>query len=544
MAGILRSTLILLTFIAALSAAAPAAPAAAKTPVQADYVSMQAALVRSAQAYNAQHPQAHRAPRVSGRKAGLTASPRNTHVYVGATVTFECDVADPTPGSRVHWYEYALTPGGNPQMISDNENLLPGHPNAGRYRIVVDPVLRTKFHLEISGVSVADGGAYACMDAFASIPDVTSGLAELIVLVDDPDCATNIDPAGVVMEFQSYSATCRIFFSGNIAPNMAWTGPEPHQAITIPSKDDVFSGVYFTVDRAMDAGQFTLKTNFTRQTAVPPGVADNAPDYEWFYNAPRIYVYWEPKNMYVSPTKPQYEVGETISCWADAFPPPYYGWLNMRTNEVITGQNLVVDASHVGFNTTMRCQAQNLIQGMLRSANLFISVIVPLPTTPTLPATTVSTTPPPLVSDCRDLSGWWRSEYPYAEILLSTILETGKVIGYMRNFTDQQWVEVVGRTRVQDNAYIGISAIWPYDIGITGMSGECHRCSGEEVIITSGLRRSFALSPACGVGSIVDETVEHTFFRVSSSVASVVNSPTFSVHKDSRGPAAVFGVQH
>ena len=46
----------------------------------------------------------------------------------------------------------------------------------------------------------------------------------------------------------------------------------------------------------------------------------------------------EPKNLFHSPAKAQYEVGDVVSCFADAYPPPFYGWQNWITNEIINSQ--------------------------------------------------------------------------------------------------------------------------------------------------------------------------------------------------------------
>jgi len=45
------------------------------------------------------------------------------------------------------------------------------------------------------------------------------------------------------------------------------------------------------------------------------------------------------------------------------------------------------------------------------------------------------------------------------------------------------------------------------------MSGECHKCYGTEVIITSGVWRSSADSVACGDGGTPNAQAEFTFFR-------------------------------
>jgi hypothetical protein len=269
---------------------------------------------------------------------------------------------------------------------------------------------------------------------------------------------------------------------------MTWTGPEPFLTATIPSEDDVFSAVTFTVDRSFDTRAYQCHTNFTVPSGVPGGVANNAPEYDHYYQSSQMFVYWGPKNMYAVPIRPSYQVGDIITCYADAFPPAFYQWQNMRTLEVFTSQSYNITEDDVGHNNTLRCQAQNLIQGFLYSANLFIYADVPVVTTPT---TTPTTTTPPAEGKCHNLTGWWLSEQPYAELHLRVPADqTAQVLGFIRNQTDQQWVEVVGRTQLGTYDYVGLTAIWPFEIGVTGMAGECHRCHGKEVILTGGLWRT------------------------------------------------------
>jgi hypothetical protein len=447
-------------------------------------------------------------------RRALTGFPVNAHAVVGGTVTLTCEASIPTPFSRVQWFEFNTIPD-NAQMISDTENLLPSHPNYARYELVLTSP--TTFNLRIHSVMPQDGGSYICRDA-QSTPDVGQGQAELVVLgTEEPICETQVPDNGVVLEGQQFTKNCRLRYYGHLTPAMQWTGPEPHESITIPGdENEIFSGVLFIVDRGMDTGAFRCRTNFTELTGLPPNVATNAPTYEHVFQYNQIFVYWSPKNLYVLPVKPEYNVGDEISCHADAYPSPFFAWLNMRTNEIFNAPTFTVSANMIGENTTVRCQAQNIIQGLLYSANYFFSVIVPVQTVPTTTPTTLPTTTPPLTANCRPLSGWWRSTIPFAEILVDVAEDnSGKLVGYMRNHTSQQWVEVVGRTRLSDNAYIGVTTIWPYEAGVTGMAGECHRCSGVEVIIMSGLRRSFYTSPGCGEGSEPIDSTEYTFFKIS-----------------------------
>ena len=84
-----------------------------------------------------------------------------------------------------------------------------------------------------------------------------------------------------------------------------------------------------------------------------------------------------PKNMFAAPMKSSYNVGDQITCYADSFPESSYVWQNIRTMELHTSQAFLVTGDMAGHNTTMRCQAQNVIQGFLYSNNVFISVLVP-----------------------------------------------------------------------------------------------------------------------------------------------------------------------
>jgi len=127
----------------------------------------------------------------------------------------------------------------------------------------------------------------------------------------------------------------------------------------------------------------------------------------------------------------------------------------------------------------------------------------------------VMITPPPAEAPCDELSGWWVAQFPPAELFMQSTSDlSGKMVGYMRNGTDQQWVEAVGRTRLTDNSYLGLSVIWPYQIGVTGMAAECHKCYGEEVIMTSGIWRSSMDSLACGDGGSPSPHTTYTFHRV------------------------------
>jgi hypothetical protein len=208
-------------------------------------------------------------------------------------------------------------------------------------------------------------------------------------------------------------------------------------------------------------------------------------------------------------------------CYADASPLAFYIWQNLRTVEIVNDQTYIVKEDMVGHNTSMRCQAQNLIQGFLYTENLFINIAVPagtgtttLPTTPytttpitttstttTTPTTTPTTTTPSTTTPytttpipdvpCSNLSGWWLSDKPYAELhLMVAAGPSALVMGFMRDSSDGAWLEVVGRTRVSDYRFLGLTGVGPHDTGVICFSAECQRCSGEEEILEDGGRTS------------------------------------------------------
>jgi hypothetical protein len=293
----------------------------------------------------------------------------------------------------------------------------------------------------------------------------------------------------------------------------------------------------------MDTRAFECLTNFTDIGNVPADVANNTPTWQHLYRAPQIFVFWGPKNLYIVPIKAEYVENEALTCFADAYPPPSYQWQNMRTLEIYQGQEFRVRPDMVGYNQTMRCQAQNLIQGFVYSANLFQPVYVPAPTTTPPPTTPVPTTTLPAFGPCNDLTGQWRSQNPYADLILEVVhdSEIGEMRGIMKNMSDTVWVEVIGTVRRGDYLYLGLTAIWPFQDGITGMAGECHSCRGVEVLLTESLWRSKAQSAMCGEGSTPAPDAAYRFNRVGSS--SILREQEFDVMHPTKEVSGRLGIR-
>jgi len=455
-------------------------------------------------------------------RKGLIQPPENTAALLGYKIVLTCVVDRFPPDARIIWTEHISFEQGS--TISENENVL-SHPNRDRYRIINDTP--GQYDLEISDIQMSDGGRYACTDAMAFPPDLRRGEAQLIVLDQENNCTNTSPDNGIVIEKQNHTIECVVNFQGAFAPLMTWIGPPPFIVGGSVNPPQVWSGVAYTVDRTMANKRFECETNFTDPGPQPEGIADNAPYFTHTYRAPTIFVYWGPTNTYAVPIKSVYEVGEILTCYTDAYPEAFYRWQNMRTLEEVDGPVFTFTPNMAGTNQSMRCQVQNVIQGFVYSENIFIPALVAAPATTGTTVTTPEVTTFPPVSNCGDLTGFWRSDEPFAELLLEMDYSTeiGEIYGLFRNRSDTIWVEVIGTARRSDWSYIGLSAIWPLSDGVTGLSGECHRCNGVEVLIGDGMIRAIAESAFCGQASVPRVYEPYKFTRVSTKSEAVAQGP-------------------
>ena len=114
---------------------------------------------------------------------------------------------------------------------------------------------------------------------------------------------------------------------------------------------------------------------------------------------------------------------------------------------------------------------------LFRSHQLYLSIYYAHDADdPTTPPTTIppTTTTPPAQADCNDLTGWWASADPKFE--MNVMLDddettSGYMIGFYRDQYEQVWVEMAGRTRLSDFAYLGMTGILAADDGILGFTG-------------------------------------------------------------------------
>jgi hypothetical protein len=442
----------------------------------------------------------------------LETVPDNTVALVGSTVTLRCSTPpqdDPTP--RVLWTEFVTNSNG--RVISDNRQLLPSHPYAERYSITGDV---NDYNLEIRNLTLTDGGRYVCTDVNANPPAQYQGFVELVVMAGDPVCTPLSTITGVLVEDRFYTMECDVRYQGFFPPNMTWTGPGTFNVDNSVTKNDSWSRVSFTAYREIDGGEFVCVTRFVEsQEERPPNSASNVPDYVFTFTSGNITVNWGPKEMTIIPRKDFYEVGDVLTCEADARPEPTFVWSNLRT--LITeepGATYTVPADLVNTAQQMRCNARTVVDGSLLTGDSFVDVYVPAVTSPTTPPTTPVPTSPPADSPCNDLTGQWTATNPSAQMCLE-VDTRGNILALIRNGTDLFFVTGRGKTVYNDYKHVGFGGIWPAGstFGVGAFTGECHRCFGNEILLMSGLSRNKQNSPACGQSAGTTLTNIYSFTR-------------------------------
>jgi hypothetical protein len=422
--------------------------------------------------------------------------PENNVAFIDDTITLNCRAA--SLGARVMWAEYVTNQQGS--VISDNRGILPSHPNAARYAITGAGL---DFNLQISNLTLFDGGKYLCQDIQGSPPATVQGSAEIIVLQSDPICTDFPTVTGALVEGRLYQQECEIYYRGNFVPQMIWSGPGVFDVDRAVTETSVWSMVSFTADRSIAGGEFQCNTSFVVPPDSPPEGATNNPDYFHLSPSSPVVVQWGPANVTVTPIKPFYVAGDTLTCTADSNPASNFRWQNMRTLDIEPANPVfTVTPELEGFDQVLRCRASIVIEGSLYAQDIFVNVSVPEITTPVTGVSTTPTTPPPADAPCTDLTGQWGSTNPNAQLCIE-MDSKGNLLTLIRNGSDTFFVPGNGKTMVNDFKHIGFSGLWPASEsgGAAGFAGECHRCSGNEVILLSGLARNKNQSPDCGLSA-------------------------------------------
>jgi hypothetical protein len=456
---------------------------------------------------------------------GIITGPSNVAMVFGPSVTLLCRV-EVTGNERIQWMEYGTDPNG--ALISDQNVILPGHPYNTRYALLIDQ-LAGIYDLYIYPTIMLDGTYYSCSDVNAAPPDTVTRGAQLVMLLAPPNCTTSLPPDGVVLEGEYHTAECIMYFKSSLGvePLMTWTGPEPFSTGYTLSNTSVWSGVSFTVQRNMDAKMYTCKTNFTQKGFIAPDSADNIPTYTSQFRTQQIFVHWPPKNLYHTPDYPAYDIGTTITCYADAFPMATITWQSLLTGDWFSSQSFTTSADMVG-NQTMRCHAENLINGIQYYADYFIQVIVKPPLTTPTPGVSTTTTAPPAESNCFELTGRWEASNPKAVMCIWIDLNNnGVLMGLFKNGTDTYYADIYGRAQVNTWDQGGFSAIWPGTLGVTGHVFECRRCYGTEILTLNQIQRSDDSIDTCGDAGVTTSLPQFSFNRVTNSPPCTSQPPSF-----------------
>lgn len=454
--------------------------------------------------------------REEAKQFSIATGPSNQAVIAGEStvVTLVCRVSpESIETARIQWFEYSTVPTGN--QISDTNLLLPGHPHFLRYSL--NTTSPGQYDLHISSVSVEDGAYYSCDDFNASPPYQTELGAQLVVIEDEPRCATSL-PDGIVLEGSNYVAECVMHFRSGygVEPLITFSGPEPFLRLNAVSNKTVYAGASFTVSRDMQSMVYSSLFNFTRKGFESPNSATNIPDWTYTWQTPKIDVRWGPKNLYISPDLSEYEVGSVVTCFADALPQALIYWQNIDTSEIWFSESIVIRADLVGSNN-MRCHAQNIINDVVYFNDFFtVFNVKPVATTPIHGSTTVMTTPAP-ESYCNDLSGRWQSYNPRATLCMwIDNSANGVVSGLFRNETDTYWHDIYGRAQVNTFDQGGFTTVGPGKLGVTSFVLECKACYGVETMTVSPLLRSSSSANAneCGNAGVKNILPDYKFYRV------------------------------
>jgi hypothetical protein len=457
----------------------------------------------------------------------IESGPLNTAVLLenSGPVVLQCRVPAATADqTRVQWIEFGTRPTGD--LISDGNVLIPGHPNYLRYNL--DLTNPGQFDLVISPLIAADGAYYVCRDFNSAPPDQVALGAQLVVVEAPPNCTTTIQ-SSIVIEGDYHTIECIMYFraSAGVEPLITWTGPEPFLQASAVTNISVWSGISFTVSRSMDALSYTSITNFTQKGFDSPDSATNVPTLQFAYRSPQLLVNWGPKNMYITPDFPDYDVGTAITCFADAFPAATIYWQNLDTSEVWSSPTFVIRADLVGENR-MRCHAENYINGQLYFNDYFVVITVkPIPTTPS-PGPSTTTTTPPAEAFCSDLTGRWQATNPRASLCLWVdASQNGVVSGLLQNDTETYWLDIYGRVQLNTWDQGGFSTISPGTIGVTAFVLECKACFGVETLTVSQIQRSDTSVGTCGSPGVTHILPEFIFNRVATTPPCNAPPPTF-----------------
>jgi hypothetical protein len=79
--------------------------------------------------------------------------------------------------------------------------------------------------------------------------------------------------------------------------------------------------------------------------------------------------------MTATPIQATYEIGQTVTCYADANPEATYVWQSLKTSEFWYGESFTTREDMVGYQL-MRCTARNTLQGFDYTRDFFLDVYV------------------------------------------------------------------------------------------------------------------------------------------------------------------------
>lgn len=449
---------------------------------------------------------------ISASQGDIFRGPQNDAVLAGNNLTITCQ-STVLGLELIQFREYQTNPNG--AVISSGSSLLPGHPNYFRYALVADVNAGT-YALTIIGVVIGDGGRYSCSDANA-LPTPTTTFSDVVVFAAQPNCTTTLPTNRIINVGDYYTIECYSTYQTTfgINPLMVWSGVGNFAQASTSTNTTTWAGMAFNVERVMDGRAFTCTTNFTQSGfGSSPDSATNIPTLQFTYSSGLLFVQYGPTNITYAPIQASYEVGQVLTCYADAVPLPSYTWTNLLTLVDYRSQSLTLTPDLVG-GLVLRCQVVNSVS----TANLFTNITVNPITTPTTPTTTTPAPTIPAIADCDDLSGRWQVQRSDGGLSILCInvdrTQNGLVRGLWWNDTNEPYfTEIIGRTRNDEFDEIGFTTMWADRSGVSSFAGECHKCRGVETLNVNAISRSSSDQAFCAEGGTVLISEQWNFDRV------------------------------
>jgi len=121
---------------------------------------------------------------------------------------------------------------------------------------------------------------------------------------------------------------------------------------------------------------------------------------------------------------------------------------------------------------------------------------------------------PAETENCDDLTGRWQATNPDMTLCIEVSPETGEMLTLIRNGSNLYFLFGFGMAVFGDHRHLGFTTMDSVGSSeVSGYTGECHKCEGNEVIIMTTVSRNKARSPECGISDGVRTVDQYVLTR-------------------------------